>query len=127
VVSFIVSLSSVREYVSCGGFGGRALRAAGGRKRFVLATAGSGMERDRADERRETDAATGAELEAEAEADQWQDPDGVWEDGESRGSVAGGNDRDLPVEPGSPTLEGALFALLGAAVTVVVFFQLVPA
>lgn len=46
-------------------------------------------------------------------------------EGERRGSVAGGNDRRLPVEPEPVNLESALFVLLGVVVTLAVFAQFV--
>ena len=46
-------------------------------------------------------------------------------EGERRGSVAGGNDRALPVEPEPVNLESALFVVLGIVVTLAVFAQFV--
>ncbi|MFB6205827.1 MAG: hypothetical protein ABEJ05_04790 [Haloglomus sp.] len=55
-----------------------------------------------------------------------RDVEGIEYDGES-GNVAGAAPgADLgPVEPESPTLEGSLFVLLGAALTLLVLAQLV--
>ncbi|MFC7226025.1 hypothetical protein N0B31_01310 [Salinirubellus salinus] len=44
---------------------------------------------------------------------------------ERRGSVAGGTDRRLPVEPEPVSLESAVFVLLGVVVTLAVFAQFV--
>jgi len=46
------------------------------------------------------------------------------DEGEPDGAVAGGTDRRLPVRPGEPTLEGSVFVLLGALVTIVVLLEL---
>jgi hypothetical protein len=47
------------------------------------------------------------------------------EGAESRGSVAGGTDRRMPVEREPVDLENALFVLLGVVVSLAVFAQLV--
>jgi hypothetical protein len=64
-----------------------------------------------------TDAATVAE-----------EVEGIEYDNGSGGNIAGPGPTDDslgPVEPGSPSLEGALFVLLGAVLTVMVLAQLV--
>jgi hypothetical protein len=58
------------------------------------------------------------EADADAEA-------GLEQETERRGSVAGGTDRRLPVEPEPVSLESALFVLLGVVVTLAVFAQFV--
>lgn len=60
-------------------------------------------------------ASEGAPTSDRATADDEAEPDAA---------VAGGTDRRLPVRPGDPTLEGSVFVLLGALVTMVVLLEL---
>jgi hypothetical protein len=60
------------------------------------------------------------QFEADADAETDFDPET-----ERRGSVAGGTDRRLPVEPEPVSLESALFVMLGVVVTLAVFAQFV--
>lgn len=61
-------------------------------------------------------------------SEEWNDPAALgadddeeqeWDEG-----VFGGADHDLPIEPGSPTLENAVFVLLGSLSTILVLLVL---
>jgi hypothetical protein len=82
------------------------------------------MERDdRSEERDRTAVSTGnATRPAEATGTEGETPA---DEDEQGGSVAGGNDWRMPVEPEPVDLENALFVLLGVAVTLAVFAQFV--
>jgi len=92
----------------------------------VCASAIVGMEREDSsdDASPDTDASEwrfgDEQFEADAETDLDSEPET-----ERRGSVAGGTDRRLPVEPEPVSLESALFVLLGVVVTLSVFAQFV--
>jgi len=74
----------------------------------------------------ENDATTENDAEPD-DIEEWDDPDGVWDtEGDSEGSVAGGTDRAMPVEPEPINLENALFVVLGVALTLAVFAQFIP-
>jgi hypothetical protein len=92
------------------------------------------MERDDSS----TDAESASDGPDETEASEWQfgadefesdvereAAEAADEGDERRGSVAGGTDRRLPVEPEPVSLESAVFVLLGVVVTLAVFAQFV--
>ena len=59
-------------------------------------------------------------------SDEWNDPASLdaeaeqdWDEG-----IFGGADHDMPIEPGDPSFENALFVVLGSLSTLIVLFVL---
>jgi hypothetical protein len=93
------------------------------RKRFVLSSITLNMGSDGVSE---NDTTAGNEVEPD-DIEEWDDPDGVWDtEDDPEGSVAGGTDRAMPVEPEPINFESAIFVVLGVVLTLALFAQFVP-